>query len=179
MADADPASDVLYGTDVFLSYRLPVLDPVRKPLDDLTAQAKRGGFPIKVAVIAQSQDLGGVPLLFGRPQAYAAFLGRELSLGYKGTLVVAMPAGYGVHGPGDTPSARRALRGLDSPADAADLARAAQTAVVRVAAGAGHPLALHRGAGGGLDSAALAAIALSAAAAAGAGAFLWRRLHAS
>ncbi len=55
------------------------------------------GYRLKVAVIESAYDLGSVPSLFGHPADYAKFLGIELSLVYKGNLLVVMPAGFGFY----------------------------------------------------------------------------------
>jgi hypothetical protein len=94
-ADADPASDTLYVRDVFLPYE----HVSRAAADDLrsaTRNARAGGKPIKVAVIASKRDLGGVPSLFGNPLYYARFLGAELQFLYSGKLLVVMPQGAGL-----------------------------------------------------------------------------------
>lgn len=146
-ADGDPASDVLLADDVFLSYQSPYGSPEGRALEGLAKAAKGQGLPIKVAVITQVADLGAVPGLYGKAQRYADFLGREITFVYRGTLVVAMngkPGGFGVHGPGATGAARRALARMKLPEDpqtAADLARLAAVAVQRVAAASGHHLA--------------------------------------
>jgi hypothetical protein len=146
-ADGDPASDVLLADNVFLSFQSPYGSEEGRTLEQLTAAAKRQHFPIKVAVITQVADLGAVGGLYGRAQPYADFLGREIAFVYRGTLVVAMngrPGGFGVHGPGATPAARRALAKMKLPDGglrAAELASLAADAVQRVAAASGHHLA--------------------------------------
>ena len=139
-ADGDPASDTLLGQSVFYPYSPPVARAVRLELDRQTAAAKRGGFPIKVAVIGAPTDLGTVPSLFGKPQAYAKFLDQEISFQGPQPLLVVMAAGYGVQGV--KAPARVALSALPKPAGttSTDLARAAQTAVAKLASASGHPL---------------------------------------
>jgi hypothetical protein len=145
-ANGDPASDVLLADNVFISFQSPYGSDEGRTLEQLTAAAKRQRFPIKVAVITQIADLGSVGGLYGRAQPYADFLGREIAFVYHGTLVVAMngrPGGFGVHGPGATPAAKRALARMKlprSPLTAADLARLAAVAVQRVAEASGHHL---------------------------------------
>ncbi len=70
--------------------------------------AAKSGYPLRVAVIASPADLGSVTPLWRQPQAYAGFLGEELSLLYKGTLLVVMPDGFGLYGPGAAVPAQRA-----------------------------------------------------------------------
>ena len=145
-ADADPASDVLLTDNVFLSFQSPYGSAEGRLLEGLAREAKRQGFPMRVAVITQIADLGAIGGLYGKAQRYADFLGRELTFVYRGTLVVAMngkPGGFGVHGPGATPAARRALKRMKlprTPLTAAELARLAATAMQRVAAASGHRL---------------------------------------
>jgi len=91
-ADADPASDTLYTADVFLPYE-HVSPAVATELRNAVRDARGEGKPIKVAVIANKRDLGGVPTLFGNPLYYARFLGAELQFLYSGKLLVIMPQG--------------------------------------------------------------------------------------
>ena len=145
-ADGDPASDVLLSDNVFLSYESPYGSAEGGALEALAKQAKEQGFPLRVAVITQIADLGSVGGLYGKAQRYADFLASEIRFVYRGTLVVAMngkPGGFGVHGPGATPAARRALERMKLPSSsltAAELARLAAVAMQRVAAASGHQL---------------------------------------
>jgi hypothetical protein len=171
-ADGDPASDILLGENVFYPYSPPVARAVQLKLNAQTAAARRAGFPIKVALIAGPTDLGAIPTLFGKPQAYAKFLGQEIS--FRGTqpLLVVMPAGFGVQGV--TGPERLAVTALPKPAGktSTDLARAAQIAVARLLVASGHSATgtgtSSGGAGGGGTTVLLivlivAAIAVSAA----------------
>jgi hypothetical protein len=92
-ADADPASDVLYTRDLFLPYSEKVSPQVEKDLLSAIEKAKARGKPIRVALIASKDDLGGVPQLFGNPLYYARFLDAELQFVYTGRLLVVMPQG--------------------------------------------------------------------------------------
>jgi hypothetical protein len=145
-ADGDPASDVLLSDNVFLSFQSPYGSAEGRALEALAKEAKKQGFPMRVAVITQIPDLGAIGGLYGKAQRYADFLGREITFVYRGTLVVAMngtPGGFGVHGPGATPAARRALARMKLPSSsvtAAELARLAAVAMQRVAAASGHHL---------------------------------------
>jgi hypothetical protein len=148
-ADGDPASDTLLGLNVFYPYSPPVAPAVKLKLNRQTAAAKRAGFPIKVALIAGPTDLGAIPSLFGKPQAYAKFLDQEISFRGAQPLLVVMAAGYGVQGvPGP---ARLAVSGLPKPAGktSTDLARAAQTAVAKLVSASGHSVKQTKSAGGG------------------------------
>jgi hypothetical protein len=92
-ADADPASDYLYTTNVFLPLATKVSPGLARELRAVTAAAAKAGKPIRVALIATPTDLGGVPSLFGKPTDYARFLDAELQFVYSGRLLVVMPQG--------------------------------------------------------------------------------------
>jgi MYXO-CTERM domain-containing protein len=140
LGDGDPASDVLLGENVFYPYSPPVTGSLQKTLNAATAAAKRGGFPIKVALIGSPVDLGVIPDLFGAPQKYAEFLDQEISFRTRQPLLVVMAAGYGVEGLPARASA--AARSLPRPKGKApsDLAAAAITAVAKLAEASGHPI---------------------------------------
>jgi hypothetical protein len=92
-ADADPASDVLYMRRVFLPFDTKIAPALVQRLADVTQAAEEAGGPVRVALIASPKDLGGIPALFGKPTAYARFLGAELQFVYLGQLLVVMPQG--------------------------------------------------------------------------------------
>jgi hypothetical protein len=142
-ADGDPASDVLLGQDVFVTYSVPVPKAKSRELEALVAVAGRSGLKVKVALIATPADLGAVPSLFGKPKTYAQFLGREIYNIYPGRLLVVMPNGYGVSRAGAlVPPEQRAVDRLPRPgADGAALAAAAETAIRRLATLHGKELA--------------------------------------
>jgi hypothetical protein len=138
-ADGDPASDFLLVQPVFVSYTRPSQPQIDR-LTKTVAAAKRGGYTIRVAVIAARTDLGSVPQEFGRPKAYAAFLDAELQSAYRGRLLVAMPQGYGFRvGTKADPAADRVLASLPRPASGSsdDLTAAATVAVRALASAAG------------------------------------------
>jgi hypothetical protein len=141
-ADGDPASDVLLTRDLFFTYSPPVSPALEAVLNAEVTAARRNSFPVKVALIRARYDLGLLPELFGKPQQYADFLGQEISLQYKGPLLVVMPNGYGVRGVSD--AARAAVAAMPKPATGAidDLARAAIAAVPKIAASSGHPISV-------------------------------------
>jgi hypothetical protein len=148
-ADGDPASDVLIAGRVFVGFGDSTTTPAVRELLELTAESRRMGFPIRVAVIREATDLGSVPSLFGQAERYATFLGQELRFVYHGTLVVVMggkPGGIGVFGRGATVAAKAAVRGIAVPVagDAGELAKIASTAIRRVAAASGHVLTTPR-----------------------------------
>jgi hypothetical protein len=96
-ADGDPASDVLVAAPpLFLGGSGGATYADARALTAQLRRARAAGHPLRVAVIATRSDLGSVTALWNRPQAYADFLGRELSLAYRGELLVVMPGGFGV-----------------------------------------------------------------------------------
>ncbi len=146
-ADGDPASDVLASQAVFLPQDAGLSAAQQSQLSALVAAAGRSGYPIRVALIASPADLGSVSALWRQPQNYARFLGQELSLVHRGPLLVVMPDGFGLYGPGRAVAGGEpALREIATPSAGAGLGTAALTAVQRLAASAGHPLPVPRGA---------------------------------
>jgi hypothetical protein len=140
-ANGDPASDVLPVRNVFMPLTTPATSPSTRALEQLTFAAQREKFPIRVAVIAAPADLGLIGSMWKKPRQYAVFLGREIAFAYRGTLVVAMPNGYGVFGPGATPQAKARLASLaPGGSDPERLGGAAATAVRAVALANGRGL---------------------------------------
>ena len=132
-ADGDPASDVLPVADVYTPY------PAPGNAGDLAAAVKKvydAGHRIKVAVIATRRDLGSIPSLFGKPSAYASFLGQELEPFYSGPLLIVMPSGYGIYDAHHTTAPERAVLARLKPGgtSASDLVAAAAAAVAKLAA---------------------------------------------
>lgn len=143
-ANGDPASDALPFARVFLSSQQPSTTQSGRELLTLTKTAVDRGFPVRVAVIYQPSDLGLISSLWQKPGQYGTFLGKELaSFGrYHGTLVVSMPNGFGVYGPGATPAGKAALAALPKPGTGSldSLGNATVQAVLTVASVNGHPL---------------------------------------
>ena len=143
-ANGDPASDVLPFYTVYFAGQNPDATPSGRDLLFLTRQAMKKKFPIRVAVIYQPSDLGLIQSLWKQPQSYARFLGKELiNFGrYHGTLLVSMPNGYGVFGPGATAPSRRALSSLASPGTVGldRFGAATVSAVQALATASGHAL---------------------------------------
>lgn len=113
-ADGDPASDLLPSLDYYLPYMPKVQAGQAAQLQGLIAAAKKQGIAFKVAVIATPVDLGAVPFLFGKPQAYAQFLYGEIRTfvdGERGTLLIVMPGRHGAGAVGRlaTPAVKAAL----------------------------------------------------------------------
>ncbi|MGO9883924.1 MAG: hypothetical protein ACLPV4_13015 [Solirubrobacteraceae bacterium] len=139
LADGDPASDVLVGSPLFLPPDAALTLYQQSQLGALLQAAAKSGYPLRVAVIASPADLGSVTPLWRQPQAYAGFLGEELSLLYKGTLLVVMPDGFGLYGPGAAVPAQRAAL---SERPTGGLGAGTIAAVERLSAAAGHPLSV-------------------------------------
>jgi hypothetical protein len=96
-ANGDPASDVLLTDQTFLPFEAPISASAKNDLQKTVAEATAKGYPIRVAVIAFTGDLGTAVSLWGKPQPYSKFLWNELSFQYPGRLLVAMPAGFGFY----------------------------------------------------------------------------------
>ena len=142
-ADGDPASDVLATQTLFLPQDAGLSAAQQAQLERLLQETARANFPLRVAVIASASDLGSVTELWRQPATYARFLGEELSLTYRGTLLVIMPNGFGVFDRGLAVAvARAALRSIPPAAAVPALGSTAVEAVRRLAAAAGHPVAL-------------------------------------
>jgi hypothetical protein len=147
-ADSDPASDTLLLQDVFLPVEPPLSSSLAGAIRGLAATTKKAGYPIKVAIIATPNDLGLVPQLFGKPQYYAGYLGREIDFNKKNNLLVVMPAGYGTNNV--APNVARALSGLKPPGSSLDkIGRSTLDAMVRLSTAAGHPVKAPSVSGGG------------------------------
>jgi hypothetical protein len=139
-ADGDPASDYLIGQKAFLSYDAKIPRASQQKLLRAVESANAQGFPVKVALIWTSYDLGSVPQLFRNPRYYARFLDTEDSywLKTKTRLVVVMPNGLGFAQWKHDPSAGyRTLAGIKVSPTPSGMAKAATTAVVKLAAAAG------------------------------------------
>jgi hypothetical protein len=151
-ANGDPASDYLLAQNVFLPFTTKIDQNEVKRLDALLRESQKADFRIRVALILSPSDLGTAFSLFRKPQKYAAFLGLELSFVYRDRLLVVMPNGYGYAVNADPdPKASAVLEKLPAPgADATKEVQAAVVAVQRLAAAAGHRLAVPKA--GGSDS---------------------------
>jgi hypothetical protein len=149
-ADGDPASDYLVSQQVFLSYDAKIPAAAQRKLLAAVASANRNGFPVRVALIWSSYDLGSVPELFGKPQTYARFLDAEDSKCWWGAscgtgrfktttrLLVVMPNGLGfAQWKHDPAAGYRTLAGITVPRTPAGLATAATAAVVKLARASG------------------------------------------
>lgn len=140
-ADGDPASDVLVSQPLFLPGDGGLTVRQQRELAALLAAARRSGYPLRVAIIASQTDLGSITELWRQPASYARFLGQELSLVYHGTLLVVMPNGFGLYGPGAAATAQRsALPAGEAGSPGPQLGNGAISAVRQLAQAAGHPL---------------------------------------
>ncbi len=90
-ADGDPASDVLLSQTAFVPVDAGFSAQQQSSLRTLLEGSAKAGFPLRVAVIPEAYDLGYVTQLWHQPPTYARFLGIELSLVFKGPLLVVMP----------------------------------------------------------------------------------------
>lgn len=144
-ADGDPASDVLVTQALFQPWDAGLSTTQQAQLTALLGEAEHDGYPLRVALIASAADLGSVTELWGQPQSYADFLGDELSLVYKGTLLVVMPDGFGVYRlNGSLGPEQAALASIRGTVAGASLGTATLLAVQHVVAAAGHPLSIPR-----------------------------------
>jgi hypothetical protein len=160
-ADGDPASDVLASQSLFLPGDGGITPAEQSRLTELMRSAQRSGYPIRVALIATPADLGSVSELWQMPATYARFLGQELSLVFRGPLLVVMPDGYGLDAVGTAPAAGRpTLPRLPQPGSGRSLGAAAATAITRLAAAAGHHLPLTPATPAGATGSALGSVDL-------------------
>ena len=137
-ADGDPGSDVLVYQNLFVAADANISVQQQIQLGNLLTEAASGGFPVRVAIVSQPDDLGAVTALWRKPAAYASFLGTELSLAYAQRLLIVMPNGFGFHWQGHSAAAAdKVLDGLRIGAAGPGLATAAQNAVVALARASG------------------------------------------
>jgi len=154
-AHGDPSTHTLESDNLYPAVASRPSQSVELQLIGLLRAVAARGYPVKIALVANKDDLEDASML-ARPQAYAEYLQRELDgqVTLKAPLLVITPAGLGVSGrelrggrlQRVPPAARWSpLRGLRvSPAADGDaLARTASVAVRRIAAAAGRPLPAH------------------------------------
>jgi hypothetical protein len=138
-ADGDPASDFLLSRSTFIPPDAGIPPAYQNQLNQIVAAAKAGKYPIRVALISSTYDLGSVGVLYLKPKQYARFLGQELAFVYRGRLLVVMPNGLGFATDGKPVPAEQAVVDRVPPPgkDGAALASAGTTAVARLAARSG------------------------------------------
>ena len=133
LADGDPGSDVLLDQNLFAGWDANLTAVQQLQLGKLLNATAQAGAPVRVAIIAQRDDLGTVTALWLQPQAYAKYLGYELSLAYAGRLIVVMPNGYGVYwhaNPAGEAKLARVLAGQHPASDSAASLTAGTISVV-------------------------------------------------
>jgi hypothetical protein len=137
-ANGDPASDVLITQQVFLPVEAPIPQSDQDALTKTVAAANKQGYPIRVAVIAFSGDLGTALSLWKHPQDYAKFLGSELTFVYTKRLLIAQPSGFGIYHRGKSVAKeQRVLARVQAGRTPAALAQSATQAVRALAAANG------------------------------------------
>jgi hypothetical protein len=146
-ADADPASDILLGSQVFYPYQPAVSKALQRQLAQKLTALKANGMNLKVAIVQGPVDLGALPNIFGKPQQYAEFLDREISFKSPQPLLVVMPDGFGVSHAGRA-SALDGLK-IDTSQKSNGLAAAAIHAVDRIAKANGKSTAGRSASGSG------------------------------
>jgi hypothetical protein len=158
-ADGDPASDVLASQSAFIPGDAGIAPGRRDQLAALAQEAGHSPDPIRLAIIAGPADLGSVTELWRMPQSYARFLAQELSLVYRGTVLVVMPQGFGVAVAGHPPAAKGSrLTTLANGAPHGSLGNAAEIAVLALARADGHPLRLPAAVAGPAPGSALGSV---------------------
>jgi nucleotide-binding universal stress UspA family protein len=142
LADGDPASDVLLTKQVFVPFDTRTSAGAQKALEMAVTEARRAGYPVRVALIERPSDLGAVTALWGKPHEYARFLAAELTFVYKGPLVIVMPSGVGfAHYKVSSGSDSEAVSTLPVQPGDDGPALTAIAAVEKLARRAGHPIA--------------------------------------
>jgi hypothetical protein len=137
-ANGDPASDVLLVQKVFFPVDAPLPDSDREALQKTVDEANARGYPIRVALIPFTSDLGTAVSLWRHPQDYAKFLGSELAFVYRKRLLIVQPSGFGVYN-GKRPVAKeqRVLAKVPVGKTPTELTRSAEAAVRALAASEG------------------------------------------
>jgi hypothetical protein len=141
-ADGDPASDYLITQPVYFPYDGKFSPVLEGQLLSVVKEAKSKGFPIKVALIPDSYDLGSVTSLWKQPKLYARFLGEEDATFFKQRLLIVMPNGIGFYRPGQPVTKEYAtLAAIPIQPGDDGLVRAAISGVEKLAAADGIHLA--------------------------------------
>ncbi len=95
-ADGDPASDILLTESVYFGYGIDLQSKEAAQLVALLDEARKRGYPLKVALISDVVDLGVTTQNWENPREYVRYLAGQLSEVYTDRLLVLMPNGYGV-----------------------------------------------------------------------------------
>ena len=137
-ANGDPASDVLLTQKVFFPVDAPLPDSDRDALEKTVDEANARGYPIRVALIPFTSDLGTAVSLWRHPQDYSRFLGAELAFVYAKRLLVVQPSGFGFYNQRQpVAKERRVLAKVPVGKTPAELTRSADAAVRALAAADG------------------------------------------
>jgi cytochrome c biogenesis protein CcmG/thiol:disulfide interchange protein DsbE len=137
IADGDPGSDVLLDQNLFYGSDTGISVQQQLSLDRLLNATATAGAPVRVAIIAHSDDLGTVTPLWQKPQTYAAYLGFELSDAYTGRLLIVMPNGLGVYWHANPGGAAKLAASLSTLRPGSAFAAVTAQAVTRIEAAAG------------------------------------------
>ena len=139
-ADGTPATDVLLFQDAYLPFFPAPSKPEAETLTRLLAEVRGDGYPMKVAVISGTGDLGANPELLGRPADFAELLASELSFRVRNPhLLIVMPDGMAGRNLGPEAGGVLGDVEIDASAGTDGLVRAAIHAVAGVASANGHP----------------------------------------
>jgi hypothetical protein len=136
LADGDPASDVLLASTLYTPVGQKISPPVQQQLQRTIIEADAAGLRVRVALILDRTDLGAVPQLFGHPAKYVRLLAAELYYAWKDTVIAVQPSGIGVQNIKPLAPAQTLADSIHvaQPATADALARAADTAIRKLAA---------------------------------------------
>ena len=160
-ANGDPASDVLLVNQVYIGPEVPISNADRNALTKTVAAANERGYPIRVALIPFTSDLGTAVSLWRHPQDYAKFLGSELAFVYTKRLLIAMPSGFGVyHRNRPVTKEQRVLRRIRPGRTPTAVAQQTTKAVRALAAADGITLPVESGGSDWRDRAIIAAVGL-------------------
>jgi hypothetical protein len=140
-ANGDPASDVLITNQVYIGPEVPISNGDRDTLVKTVAAANERGYPIRVALIAFTSDLGTAVSLWRHPRDYAKFLGSELAFVHTKPLLISMPSGFGFyHGRKPVANEQRVLERIPPGKTPGALAQSTTRAVRTLAASEGTTL---------------------------------------
>ena len=147
-ANGDPASDILIPNQVYIGAEVPISNADRDALTKTVAAANERGYPIRVALIPFTSDLGSAVSLWRHPQDYAKFLGSELAFVYTKRLLIAMPSGFGFyHRNKPVAKEQRVLRRIRPGTTPTAVAQQTTKAVRALAASEGVTLPVESGGG--------------------------------
>jgi hypothetical protein len=135
-ANGDPASDVLLTDQVFLPFEAPVSKSAQDNLRKTVAEANKKGFKLRVALIAFTSDLGSATALWGHPEDYSKFLGKEIAFVTTDPLLVSMPSGFGFYDQGRPVASEQQVLAKVAPGKIPTALAESTTAAVRALAAA-------------------------------------------